>query len=119
MNKYVQFPNYIIEKWNAGLITNTHMTDLLRLELLIRYGGMWVDATVLCTSRSKNIPKYYFDSELFFYQCLKPGRDGHCNYISSWLISAKTNNKNTNGNTIFVLSVLERKQYNVGLFFTP
>ena len=93
MNKYVQFPNYIIEKWNAGLITNTHMTDLLRLELLIRYGGMWVDATVLCTSRSKNIPKYYFDSELFFYQCLKPGRDGHCNYISSWLISAKTNNK--------------------------
>lgn len=66
MNKYVQFPNYIIEKWNAGLITNTHMTDLLRLELLIRYGGMWVDATVLCTSRSKNIPKYYFDSELFF-----------------------------------------------------
>ena len=69
------------------------MTDLLRLELLIRYGGMWVDATVLCTGKSEDIPEYYFNSELFFYQCLKPGRDGHCSYISSWLMSAKTNNK--------------------------
>ena len=67
------------------------MTDLLRLELLIRYGGMWMDATVFCSG--KEIPDYYFDSDLFFYQCLKPGRDGHAIYISSWLISAKTNNK--------------------------
>lgn len=91
MNDYVQFPDYIMEKWRQGEITHTHMTDLLRLELLIRYGGMWLDATVYCSS--KNIPHYYFDSDLFFYQCLKPGRDGHSTYISSWLMSAKTNNK--------------------------
>lgn len=89
--KYVQFPDYIMEKWKKGIITHTHMTDLLRLELLIKYGGMWIDATVFCSSN--DIPKYYFDSDLFFYQCLKPGRDGHANYISSWLMSAKTNNK--------------------------
>ena len=64
MQKYVQFPDFIMEKWKLGQITNTHITDLLRLELLIRYGGMWVDATVLCTSRSEDIPKYYLDSEL-------------------------------------------------------
>ena len=52
---------------------------------------MWIDATVLCTSNS--IPDYFFESDLFFFQCLKPGRDGHSTYISSWLISAKTNNK--------------------------
>jgi len=93
LDEYVQFPDYIVKKWKSGHITNTHMTDLLRLELLIRYGGMWVDATVLCTGKSEDIPEYYFNSELFFYQCLKPGRDGHCSYISSWLMSAKTNNK--------------------------
>ena len=91
MQKYVQFPDFILEKWKAGQITHTHMTDLLRLELLIRHGGMWVDATVLCTS--KDIPGYFFDSELFFFQSLKPGRDGHSHINSSWLISAKTNNK--------------------------
>lgn len=93
MMEYVSFPPFILEKWRAGIITYTHMTDLLRIELLIRYGGMWVDATVLCTEKREKIPEYYFNSDLFLYQCLKPGRDGHSEYVSSWLISAKTNNK--------------------------
>ncbi len=93
MDEYVQFPEYIMEKWRAGLITHTHMTDLLRLELLIRYGGMWIDSTVLCTSKRQDIPDYFFDSDLFLYQALKPGRDGQSQLISSWLISAKTNNR--------------------------
>lgn len=88
---YVQFPNYIQEKYEKGIITRTHMTDLLRLELLIRYGGMWLDATVFCSS--PDIPDYFFNSDLFFYQLLKPGRDGNSSYISSWLMTAKTNNK--------------------------
>ena len=91
IQKYVQFPAYIIEKWEKGQITHTHMTDLLRLELLIRYGGLWLDATVFCSS--KCIPEYMTDSDLFFFQSLKPGRDGHSHITSSWLISAKTNNK--------------------------
>ena len=93
MNQYVQFPDFILEKWQKGIITHTHLTDLLRLELLIRYGGMWLDATVFCTENRKSIPEYFFDSDLFVFQSLRPGRDGHCQYISSWLVSAKTNNK--------------------------
>lgn len=92
MCEYVDFPEYILEKWRKGQITHTHMTDLLRLELLIKYGGMWIDATVLCTRRREDIPDYFFDSDLFLYQILKPGRDGQAQPISSWLISAKTNN---------------------------
>ena len=93
MSDYVKFPKFILDKWKSGQITHTHMTDLLRLELLIRYGGMWIDATVLCTSNRKKIPDYFFNSDLFLYQTLKPGRDGQAQPISSWLISAKTNNK--------------------------
>ena len=90
ISEYISFPDYILEKWKKGIITNTHMTDLLRLELLIRYGGMWLDATVLCTGRA---PEYFFNSDLFFYQLLKPGRNGNGIYFSSWLMEAKTNNK--------------------------
>lgn len=93
LEQYVQFPDYIIDKWKAGIITHTHLTDLLRLELLIRYGGLWLDATVFCTSPEKEIPSYFFNSDLFFFQSLKPGRDGNATYISSWLMSARTNNK--------------------------
>lgn len=88
---YVQFPDFILDKWNSGQITYTHMTDLLRLELLIKYGGLWLDATVYCSGAE--FPNYMTNSDLFFYQCLKPGRDGHSHISSSWLISAKTNNK--------------------------
>ena len=91
INDYVRFPDYIMEKWQKGIITHTHMTDLLRLELLIRNGGVWLDATVFCSD--SNIPGYFFHSDLFFYQCLKPGRDGHSTYMSSWLMSANSNNK--------------------------
>ncbi len=93
ISEYVKFPDYIEQKWKMGKITHTHMTDLLRLELLIRYGGTWIDSTVLCTRDREDIPDYYFDSDLFFYQMLKPGRDGHATVISSWYMSACTNNK--------------------------
>lgn len=93
MNDYVKFPKHILEKYEKGIITRTHMTDLLRLELLTQYGGMWLDATVLVSEKIDNIPNFYFESDLFFYQSLKPGRDGHCTYMSSWLMSSKTNNK--------------------------
>ncbi len=91
IGEYVEFPEYVKKKWKKGIITHTHMTDLLRLELLIKYGGMWLDATVFCSGGK--IAPYFLNSELFFYQCLKPGRDGHSTYISSWLMCAKTNNK--------------------------
>jgi len=91
IKQYVQFPDYIQEKWDKGIITNTHITDLLRLELLIKYGGIWLDATVFCSDN--HIPNYIENSDLFLFQNLKPGRDGHSIYVSSWLISAKSHNK--------------------------
>ena len=86
--EYVSFPSFIQEKIDKGIISKTHMSDLLRLELLIRYGGTWLDATVFCSS--PDVPAYMMDSELFLFQDLKPGRDGHCQRISSWMITART-----------------------------
>ncbi|TGG39297.1 capsular biosynthesis protein [Duncaniella freteri] len=84
---YVAFPDYITQKWESGIISNTHMSDLLRTELIIRHGGMWVDSTILCTSN--NIPISIINSNLFFYQSLKPGADGHTVLCSTWLIYGK------------------------------
>lgn len=86
---FVTFPEHIQKKIESGMISKTHMSDLLRLELLIRYGGTWIDATVFCSG--KNIPAYMLDSDLFLFQNLKPGLDGHCTCISSWFITACTN----------------------------
>lgn len=88
---YVSFPDEIQKKIDCGVIRGAHMSDLLRLELLQNYGGTWIDATVFCSSN--NIPRYMLDSELFLFQCLKPGKDGQPSIISNWFITAKPNQK--------------------------
>lgn len=85
---YVQFPPHIQSKIDKGIITRTHMSDLLRLELLLNYGGTWIDATVFCSGGQ--IPAYMLDSDLFLFQTLKPGADGQPTVISSWFMTACT-----------------------------
>lgn len=94
--EYVVFPDYIEQKYEAGVITHTHFSDLLRVALLAEYGGTWIDATVFCVGGV--IPRYMLDSDFFVFQNLKPGADGHVSNISSWFITAKTGHK-------FVLAV--------------
>ena len=83
---YVTFPDYIEDKIKRGIISRTHMSDLLRLELLTRYGGTWIDATVLCTDTP---PSYMLDADMFVFQLLKPGCDGHSLCFSTWFVTAK------------------------------
>lgn len=87
--KYVSLPKFIIEKYEKNIISNAHFSDILRLELLIKYGGTWIDSTVYCSTH--NIPDYMIFSKLFLFQNLKPGLDGHCSRISNWFITAESN----------------------------
>lgn len=87
---YVKFPDYVQRKIDEGIITRTHMSDLVRVEVLTAFGGTWIDATVFCSGR--NYPSYMFDSDLFMFQNLKPGLDGDCIRISSWFMTSCTNN---------------------------
>lgn len=47
---YVDIPLWVEEKKNKGIITRTNYSDLLRLSLLAKHGGMWIDSTFFCTS---------------------------------------------------------------------
>ena len=52
--EYVELPDFIVKKWENGKIPAALFSDLLRLELLIKYGGTWIDSTVLCTGGSSS-----------------------------------------------------------------
>ena len=64
LENYVHFPSYIMKKYNDKKITRTHFSDLLRLELLIKYGGTWIDASVLISKYTES----YFNKDLFFFR---------------------------------------------------
>ena len=46
ISEYVEIPLFIEEKVNKGNITLTHFSDIIRILLLERYGGIWVDSTL-------------------------------------------------------------------------
>lgn len=48
-HQFVDFPVWVEEKKNNGVISRTHYSDLLRLEVLARYGGLWLDSTFYCS----------------------------------------------------------------------
>lgn len=89
---YIELPNYILNKRKDKIISATHFSDIVRIQLLALYGGMWVDSTVFFSHR---LPKIILDQEFFVPQTLKPGRDGSAIPVSNWLIISKRHNKIT------------------------
>ena len=91
---YIDLPDYIIRRREKKQITSAHFSDLLRLELLIKYGGTWIDSTVLCTGESTIGLQLtsYLDADLFMFQYTQPGSD-KWGGIGNWFISACSNNK--------------------------
>lgn len=89
--EYVEFPEYVLEKYHKGWIPYATMSDMLRLALLSRHGGVWIDSTVLATYSERH--KVFWDkilnSEFYLYRYF---RNGRVNGISTWFIAAKANN---------------------------
>lgn len=44
--EYLDLPEHIISKVNAGYISLTHLSDIIRVNLLATYGGLWIDSTL-------------------------------------------------------------------------
>ena len=91
--EYVELPDFIIEKWEKKRIPAALFSDILRLELLIKYGGTWIDSTVLCTGFQGSSSKFleYLDADLFLFQYTKQGSIPVS--ISNWFITACSNNE--------------------------
>ena len=45
--EYIDIPDYILEKYQNGLILTAHLSDIVRCCLLYKYGGVWLDSTIL------------------------------------------------------------------------
>lgn len=90
---YAQLPDWLVRKWEKGLIPAANFSDLLRLELLIRHGGTWMDATILCTGEAAGGTPMseYLDADLFLFQYTPPGTAEGIS-ISNWFITSCAGN---------------------------
>ena len=113
-SEFATLPDYIIEKYNKGVISRAHFADILRLKLLIDNGGVWIDSTVLFTDNKRfNLFK---DSNL-----VMPNRfswhAGRLLTVDNWFILAKTNNKILKVVYGLLLKYWEKYDYLMDYFF--
>lgn len=59
---YSDLPQFIINRMEDGLISLAHFSDVLRANLILHHGGIWLDATVYV---SKPINPSWFDMQFF------------------------------------------------------
>lgn len=88
---YVSIPQDLILKYESGIMPHPMFTDLIRLELLIRYGGTWIDSTVLCTNGGLDKIHEIMHCPLFMFQ-YRNRQTGALLGISNWFISSDQNN---------------------------
>ena len=60
LETYVDIPTFIKEKLKKGIITLTQYSDIIRFSLLAKYGGFWIDSTVLVTSNIDELCNYEY-----------------------------------------------------------
>lgn len=61
---WIELPDHIMEKWRSGKMRHAHFADICRVELLYRYGGLWLDSTDFVCAE---LPQWILDEDFFVY----------------------------------------------------
>lgn len=93
-NNWVTLPDYIEEKFKKGQIPRALFSDLLRLSVLKQYGGVWLDASVLCTGFGnetlQNRWRKIEECEFTIFRYFEKGTRRVVG-LSNWFIAARPN----------------------------
>lgn len=60
--KYIEIPPKILELFHSGILNPANLADVIRIRLLSKYGGFWIDSTVYVT---QPISESIFSKKLF------------------------------------------------------
>jgi len=71
--EYIHIPDIIVDRLNKGGMTYTSFSEVVRLQILSTYGGLWLDATVYI---DKEIPEDLFSLNVLSLKGVKEFADG-------------------------------------------
>ncbi len=83
---YVEIPAHF--NLDRRDMTITKISNFVRLALLNRHGGVWVDATLMCMKPLDDWIYEHYDAEFFVFHS-----PDHSRLIASWFIAAEPGNK--------------------------
>ena len=88
--EFCSISSVIIQKFYDGKISIAALSDIIRFNILKKYGGLWVDSTVILSENCKDLLLKYENKDFFSIS----NRDQDYHYISKsrwaiWLIGGK------------------------------
>lgn len=88
LSEYIDLPDFIIKKYKEGIISSTHLSDIIRVTLLSVYGGCWIDATVYVMGK---IPDAWYKKGFFMFDISDKANE--FKLLGSWWIACEPGNK--------------------------
>jgi len=85
LREWTDIPDYIWRKLEEGRMTMAQFSDICRLDLLYRHGGVWIDSTCFVTS---GIPQDIKDCGFFAYRA-GHSLNGYYSFIQSCFLRAR------------------------------
>ncbi len=114
LTDYIDIPDYILEKYKKKQISNAFFSDYIRMCLLYKYGGYWIDSTIYM---SNTMPDYISDSNFFVYSSI-PEILGGISYmpICSSFFYCKSNKNPICGYIILLIEEYLKKEDEVIIY---
>lgn len=82
---WITLPDYIVDKWKRGKIGYAHFADICRIELLYKYGGLWLDSTDYVFA---DMPEWLMEQDFFVFMSGRKQR-GFYSFIQNCFIRSK------------------------------
>lgn len=113
---FVNFPDFVQDKLQKGIICQAHFSDMLRTALIYKYGGIWLDSTCLLTQK---IPEKVLNSKFFVFQTNLMTLNETCSPIkcSNWFISSNVTGCKILGRTLQILLAFWQKNNRVWHYY--
>lgn len=86
-SEYVELPDYLYDKFKKKKISFTHFSDVIRVELLRKYGGLWIDAAIFVTRPIPYCNGCFFSPRI----CLMPQDSPHMHQWVMGVMGASPN----------------------------
>ena len=83
---WIDLPDIVLRKWKEGKMKPAHFADLCRLELLYRYGGVWMDGTDYLDAP---LPEWLWEADFFVYLGGDRLRGAYCGIQNCFIRAAK------------------------------
>lgn len=58
IGEYIEIADIILEKFQRNMIPSAILSDYIRVSLLKKYGGLWLDASIYCMHEIKEVEKF-------------------------------------------------------------